>query len=240
MNILIPACGNDKQFQNAYWAKNVTEINGKPMIQYAIENFASIPEKKYIVLLNEEECVRFHTDNIVKLLAGKNCEIIKLRQQTGGALCTSLLAIDLIDNEDELIISNNDQKYDCSVENLLNDIRRQGADGGVVTFKCIHPRWSYVRLEKGAVVEAAEKRPISQRAIAGLYYFRHGKDFVSAAKQAIMKNRSHEGKFYLSASINEMILFGKIIKTTEVCPKDYHSFYEPKQIERYEAEMHKI
>lgn len=239
MNVLIPACGNDRQFQSEYWAKNVTEINGKPMIQYVIENFASIPEKKYIVILNESECARFHTDNMVRLLTGGNCEIIRLHQQTRGALCTSLLAVDQIDNEDELIISNNDQKYDCGIENLLNGIREQNADGGVVTFECIHPRWSYVRMENGAVVEASEKRPISRKAIAGLYYFKHGKDFVSAAKQAIIKNRSYDGKFYISASINEMILLGKTIKTAEVLLEEYHSFYEPKQIEKYEMELHK-
>lgn len=240
MNILIPACGNDKQFQNEYWAKNVTEINGKSMIQYVIENFASFRNKKYIVILNESECARFHTDNMVRLLTGGDCEIIRLRQQTSGALCTSLLAIDLIDNDDELIISNNDQKYDCSIEDLLRDIKKQNADGGVVTFECIHPRWSYVRLENDSVVETSEKRPISKKAIAGLYYFKHGKDFVAAAKQAIMKNRSYEGKFYISASINEMILLGKTIKNAEVALENYHSFYEPKQIEKYEMELHRI
>lgn len=237
MNILIPACGNDKQFQNEYWSKNVTEINGKTMMQYVIENFDSIPNRRYVVLLNEAECVKFHTDNLVRLLTEGKCEVIRLQQQTKGALCTSLLAIDYINSEEELVISNNDQKYDCSMDELLEGFRVQDAEGGVITFECIHPRWSYVRMEGENVVEASEKRPISKHAVAGIYYFRHGFDFVEAAERAIYKNRDYEGKFYLSAAVNEMILMGKKVKNVQVDTKNYHSFYEPKQIEKYEMEL---
>lgn len=237
MNILIPACGNDKQFQNEYWAKNVTEIDGKPMIQYTIENFLNIDGKHYIVLLNHSECAKFHTDNLVKLLTNDNASIIRLQNMTQGALCTCLLAVDMIDNEEELVISNNDQKFDVDLSVLLSDIRKQDVDAGVITFDCIHPRWSYVRLDGEYVTEAAEKRPISRNAIAGIYYFKHGKDFIKAAKSAIWKNRNYDGRFYISASINEMILFGKRVGFVAVEKEKYHSFYEPKQIEKYELEQ---
>ena len=44
INILIPACGSNQHFKDGYWPKNVTEINGKPMIEYTVENFDSIIE----------------------------------------------------------------------------------------------------------------------------------------------------------------------------------------------------
>ena len=52
-------------------------------------------------------------------------------------------------------------------------------DGGVIVFDSVHPRWSFVRVDKaGFVIETAEKRPISRLATAGFYYFRRGADFV--------------------------------------------------------------
>lgn len=237
IQIMVPACGNDQSFLADYWPKNVTEVDGKVMIQYAVENFDTVPDKHFIFLLNEAECVRFHTDDMVSLLTKGNADIIRLEHETGGALCTCLMAIEHIDHADELLISNNDQKFDCDMEEILEQFRQADADCGVVCFECVHPRWSYVRMDAGYVTEVAEKRPISKHAIAGIYYFKQGRDFVEAAKRAILKGQQHEGKFFISAALNEMILLGKQVVCQTIKPEAYHTFYEPNQIRKYEWEM---
>lgn len=239
INVLIPACGSSTQFESSFWPQNCIEINGKPMIQYVIDNFKSIRDHRFVTVLSEDECDRFHTDNMVKLFSDNNVKIVKLTGKTGGALCTTLMAIDYIENDDELLISNNDHSFDCDVENIISDFRKKGVDSGVVTFECVHPRWSYVRMEGENVVEAAEKRPISKRAIAGLYYFKCGRDYVESAKRVITKNKSYDGKYYISAAINEMILMGKTVGNVSIDSTLYHTFYEPKQIEKYETEVRK-
>lgn len=237
IHIMIPACGNDQHFLANYWPKNVTEVNGKVMIQYAIENFSSFQDKNYIFILNKKECDRFHTDNLVSILTEGNANIISLENQTGGALCTCLMAIDIINNDDELIISNNDQKFDCDLSDIIQIFRRQDADCGLVCFESVHPRWSFVRAENENVIETAEKRPISKNAIAGLYYFKKGKNFVETAKKAILKGQQYDGRYFISAAVNEMILLGKKVTYQQVEAEQYHTFYEPKQIEKYELEM---
>ena len=144
------------------------------------------------------------------------------------------MAISYINNGDELLVSNHDQTFDCSMEEIRRFFLASGADCGVVTFECVHPRWSYIRLEGENVVEAAEKRPISKHAIAGLYYFRKGEDFVESAKRTIRKGKSYNGKFFLSAAVNEMILMNKRVLHYEVDGAEYHTFYTPQQIELYE------
>ena len=234
INILIPACGSNQHFKDGYWPKNVTEINGKPMIQYTLENFDSIKDKRIVYLLKKEECNRFHTDNMVKIFTDGSAATIQLEEETGGALCTCLMAISYINNDDELFVSNHDQTFDCEMEEIRQYFKEKDADCGVVTFECVHPRWSYIRLEGDKVVETAEKRPISKQAIAGLYYFRRGKDFVESAMRAIRKGKSHNGRFFLSAAVNEMILMNKTILNYEVDGDEYHTFYTPQQIEVYE------
>lgn len=234
IHVMIPACGQDQRFLDAYWPKNVTEVCGKVMMQYVIENFASVPDKRFVVLLDQKECLKFHTDSTVKLLTDGDAEILRLAGPTGGALCTSLMAIESINDENELLISNNDHKCDFDMNGILEHFRAKQADCGVVCFDSVHPRWSYVRMEGERVVEAAEKRPISRLAIAGLYYFRRGKDFIRAAESALLKQSDYEGRYYLSEAINEMILLNKTVVCEQIPKEQYHTFYEPKQIEKYE------
>lgn len=237
MHIMIPACGNNQQFLANYWPKNVTEVNGKVMIQYAIENFNSFPDKNFVFILNKKECDHFHTNSMVSLLVPGNKDIITLENETGGALCTCLMAVEFINDDNELIISNNDQKFDCDLLKVIQSFRQKNADCGLICFECVHPRWSFVRVENGYVTEAAEKMPISKNAIAGIYYFKKGKDFVEAAKKAILKNQQCNNRYFISAAVNEMILLGKTVIAETVENKQYHTFYEPKQIEKYEQEI---
>ena len=83
-------------------------------------------------------------------------------------------------------------------------------------------------------MEVAEKRPLSKNAIAGFYYYKHGKDFIEAAKRALLKQNNLDGKYYISASINELILAGKKVCHYEVDKERYNSFYSPAKIKEYE------
>ena len=237
VNILIPASGNNQAFAKEYWPQNVVEVNGRTMLQYAIENFAPISNKSYTIILKKEECLKFHTNSMVQLFTSSKVQTLQVEKETQGALCSCLMAVQQINNGDELIISNNDQKFDCDIKAIIEDFRNRKADAGVVTFECVHPRWSYVRMDNNEVVEVAEKMPISKSAIAGLYYFKKGSDFVKAAKSAILKGKDVNGKYYISAAVNEMILMNKRILNFEINAKDYHTFYEKKLIEQYEEEM---
>ena len=83
-------------------------------------------------------------------------------------------------------------------------------------------------------MEVAEKRPLSKRAIAGFYYYRNGHDYVEAAKKALLKRNEVNGIYYLSASINELILAGKRVGFYDIEKDAYHSFYSPVKIKEYE------
>jgi len=235
INIIIPSCGKSEFFKESYYPKTMIEINGKPMIQYVMENYDSLENKRYIFLFLQYECDKFHTDNAVKLMA-ENSKVICLKDITGGALCTALMAIDYIDNDDPLIIGNNDQIIDQNIKEVLQYFDKKNADCGVISFDSIHPRWSYLRLEDENVVETAEKRPISHFAIAGFYYFKHGREFIEAAKKVIKKGSSFDGIYYLSASINEMILMNKKVCYFPLEKEKYHSFYSPEMIQAYEKQ----
>jgi len=156
-----------------------------------------------------------------------------VKGETMGAACSSLLAVEYINNKTPLIIANADQLFDTDLNDIINFF--SNFDGGVITFDSIHPRWSYVCVdERNFITEASEKRPLSRNAVAGFYYFKEGKDFVNSAMAMIKKNANINGIFYIAPSLNEMILNNKKITIYKVENDNYHSFYTIQNIKNYE------
>ena len=233
VNILIPSMGKSTFFEDSFFPKPLIEIKGKTMLEMVIENYVCVDPKNYIFVFDDKDCSEFHLDSSAKILSPLSTAI-RLRNQTKGALCTCLMAVDYINNDTPLIIANSDQIIDIDYKAVLKYFECGQADAGIITFPSIHPRWSYARKRGKEVIEVAEKRPISKDAIAGFYYYKKGSDFVDGAKRALVKDNCLNGRFYISASINEMILSGKKIMYFDIPKEKYHSFYSYEKIKEYE------
>jgi len=211
MKILIPMAGRGKRFEDVGYSfpKPLIDINGKPMIQVIVENLNFSAE--HIFLCQKEHFEKYSLKELLELIS-PNCKIIKVNEVTEGAACTALLATELINNDEELIIANSDQWIDWNNQHFLSFLRNKNADGGIVTFISTHPKWSFVKInEDDLVTEIAEKKPISNIATVGIYYYKHGKDFVNAAEEMIRKNIRTNNEFYVAPVFNEMILNNKKI-----------------------------
>lgn len=236
INILIPLAGKNQYFSETEYPfpKPLIEFNGKTMIEHIIDNFSSIQkEKQFIFIVNSEDCKKYHLDNVLNILTNNTCKIIKLENETKGAACSAMMAVEYIDNDTPLIISNADQLFDMCLDEVIKSFGN--SDSGVITFESIHPRWSYVRLDnEDRVTETAEKRPISKSAIAGFYYFRIGSDFINASSKMIKKGASINGLYYIAPTLNEMVLENKTINIFQIENSKYHTFYTPQKIKEYE------
>ena len=236
INILIPLAGKNQFFPEAEYPfpKPLIEFNGKTMIEHIIDNFSTIAkEKQFIFIVNSEDCKKYHLDNVLNILTNHTCKIIKLDNETKGAACSAMMAVEHIDNDIPLIISNADQLFDICLDEVINSF--ESSDSGVITFESIHPRWSYVRLNsENRVTETAEKRPISKSAIAGFYYFKNGKDFINSSSKMIKKDASVNGLYYIAPTLNEMVLENKTINVFQIENVKYHTFYTPQKIKEYE------
>jgi len=236
INILIPLAGSNQFFNETEYPypKPLSEINNTTMIEHVINNFNTIKEEKqFIFILNSEDCKKYHLDNVLQLLTNDKCKIIKLDSQTKGAACSAMMAIEYINNDIPLIIANADQLFDDNLEEIISKFN--DVDGGVITFNSIHPRWSYARVdENNYIVETAEKRPLSKHAIAGLFYFKNGIDFINSAMNMIKKDANINGLYYMSPTFNEMVLQNKKLIIQEISNDKYHTFYTPQKIQEYE------
>ncbi|MDN5104883.1 glycosyltransferase family 2 protein [Aliarcobacter butzleri] len=236
INILIPLAGKNQFFSEAEYPfpKPLIEFNGKTMIEHIIDNFSTIhKEKQFIFIVNTEDCKKYHLDNVLNILTNNSCKIIKINGETKGATCSAMMAVEYVDNDTSLIISNADQLFDINLQDVVDSFEK--SDAGIISFESIHPRWSYARLNnENKVIETAEKRPISKSAIAGFYFFKNGKDFITSASNIIKKDASVNGLYYISSVLNEMVLENKIINIFQIENDKYHTFYTPQKIKEYE------
>ena len=240
MIVLVPMAGKSPHFSADDYAypKPLIEIVGKPMIAWAIENLDSIgPDLKFVFLVNGPEARTYSYEHIFDLTTNGRSKTIFLKGETGGALCTCLMAIDEVDPSEPMIIANYDQIIDADMAGLIRRLEMEKADAGVVTFESVHPRWSYVALEDGIVTRASEKEVISKNAIAGIYYYRTAATFFEAAQKALRHGAASHGRYYVSASLNEVILDGGRVLPVPIAKTAYHSFYAPRNIESFELSM---
>lgn len=216
LNVLIPMAGAGTRFQQSGYTfpKPLIEVHGKPMIQVVVDNLNL--DANYIFIVQKEHREKYNLDALLKLIA-KNCQIIEVNGLTEGAACTALMAKDIINNAAPLFFANSDQFVEWESAEFMYQMQESGADGGIVTFKSTHPKWSFAKINKqGFVTEVAEKNPISDIATVGFYYWKHGSDFVKYAEQMIQKNIRVNNEFYVCPVFNQAIEDGKKIKTHSI------------------------
>tara|TARA_B110000438_G_scaffold143136_1_gene138034 strand:- start:4876 stop:5610 length:735 start_codon:yes stop_codon:yes gene_type:complete len=237
MKVLIPMAGRGKRFENAGYSfpKPLIDVDGKPMIQIIVENLNFSAD--HVFLCQKQHTEQYSVKELLELISD-SCKIVKVDGITEGAACTALLAKEFINNDEELIIANSDQWVDWNNQHFLSYLRKNDASGGIVTFIATHPKWSFVKVnDKNEVLEVAEKKPISNIATVGIYYFKKGKYFVEAAEKMIEKDIRTNNEFYIAPAYNEMIEAGKKVLHYPIA--EMRGLGTPEDLSRYLENINK-
>jgi HAD superfamily hydrolase (TIGR01509 family) len=236
MNVLIPMAGAGSRFEKMGYSfpKPLIDVNGKTMIQTVVENINI--ESRHIFIVQKEHYDKYHLKNFLSAIT-PNCEIIQVDGVTEGAACTTLLAKELINNNEPLLMANSDQFVEWDSNEFMYSMIGDTIDAGILTFKSNHPKWSFVKLnEDGFVSEVAEKNPISDIATVGIYYWAKGSDYVKYAEQMIDRNIRVNNEFYVCPVFNQAVEDNKKIKIFNIeemwglgTPEDLNNFMNRKQ-----------
>ena len=230
INVVIPMAGRGKRFEDEGFSvpKPLISVNGKRIIERVVENLNL--SANYIFVVQESHRKIYDLDKVLKDIA-PDCKIISTDEITEGTACSVLLAKNLINNDNPLLICNSDQVLEWDAKHFVSSVMKEGIDGGIVTFKSSGNQWSFAQVLNGVVTRVAEKNPISDNATAGVYWWDRGSDFVILAEQMIRLNDRTNGEFYVCPVYNYAINDGLKIVNYEV--EKFWNLGTPKDLEVY-------
>ena len=216
LNVLIPMAGAGSRFEQAGYTfpKPLIDVRNKPMIQVVVENLNI--KANFIFIVQKSHREKYNLDTLLNLIT-PNCKVIEVDGITEGAACTALLAKEHINTDAPLFFANSDQFVEWDSNEFMYKMNETNADGGIVSFKATHPKWSFAKVnEEGLVTEVAEKNPISDIATVGFYWWKQGSDFVKYAEEMIKKDIRVNNEFYVCPVFNQAIKDKKKIRTFNI------------------------
>ncbi len=235
INILVLAAGHPAfETHDGGYPLCLTEFDGVALIERLVANTSGIKNARYTFALRDADVERYHLDRVAALLA-PGSTVVRVPNVTRGSACTALLAASQFDVRQEVLVISANELVDIDLCEAIADFRERGLDAGTLSFRSIHPRYSYVRLDdSGYVVEAAQQNPITHHATAGVFWFARAGELVEAIKNLVRKEASLAGSYYIAPTFNELILKQRRIGIREIDPRSYHPLKTERQIHQFE------
>lgn len=247
MNVLIPMAGEGNRFKEEGYSvpkpliptfdrQTKTEL---PMVVCATHSLPYSEKSKFIFVDRD-----FHKEQGVEKTISEyfpNAKFITLDSLTEGQACTALKAKDLINTDEELLIG----ACDCGINIDLFKFEEMKKTEDCIVFTFTgndsvqkNPNaygWMKVndenRVVDVSIKKAISENPVNDPAVAAIFWFKHGKDFVEAAEKMIAKNDRVNNEFY----IDQVIKYIMNDKPTKVFNVDkYFCWGTPKDYEDYQ------
>lgn len=229
--------GLGSRFAEAGYAdpKPLIPVFGVPMIEVVINNLRPRRAHRFVFLCQRSHEREYGLRARLKRLEPSS-EVILLDGLTAGAACTVLLAKQLINNRQPLMIANCDQWVNYSIDDYLTALEAQHYHGGLMTMHATSPKWSYVQRDSAGKVNAVvEKQVVSDEATVGIYNYAAGRDFVQAAEAMIAANLRVNNEFYVAPAYTQLVQRGRTI-VTHCIGSDVEGMYglgTPADLERF-------
>ena len=229
MKIIITAAGNGSRFKNQGIKKEKYQIiaNEKTLFYWSLISLKNFFEYEFIFIFQKENYEEEFVLNEIKNLGIKKYNILLLNQITDGQASTAIVASDLIQDNDPILIFNIDTHV--NPKSLEKNILKH--DGCIITTQVPGNNWSFAKTNDDLFVEeVSEKNRISNNASIGLYYFKKWKDF----KDVYFKNKEDIKKKYKEVYICPMYQYliesGKKISIFDIAPKNFICLGTPEQV----------
>ena len=216
--------------------KPLIEVDGKTLAEHSIETLGI--DGRFIFITKEYSDIR-HNEKLSQIFARLAPDHIEIRTNKPqfGTSYSALLAKEYIDNEEELILTNCDQHLVWDPDDFLKKSRVPGVDGSILVHNSSSHKHSYAVIKDGLVLHLAEKNPVSNNALVGLHYWKHGKDFVKSAENLVQESAKDNKESYVSLTYNFLIANGKKIIAHAISANGYISLGTPRDLEIYQAKI---
>ncbi|MGN0428167.1 MAG: hypothetical protein ACI4F0_10230, partial [Agathobacter sp.] len=234
MNILIPMAGAGSRFAEAGYTVSKPAIptydkrTGKqlPMVVCATLDLPGVKVDGSNVIYVDRD---FHATNGTEE-AIKNCfpnaKFITIDYLTEGQACTCMLAEELIDNEEELLIAGCDNGMEIDRDKFAAYCDE--ADVLVFTYRhneavLANPNaygWMIAdendNITGTSIKKAISDNPMEDHAVVATFWFKKGSIFVEATKKMIAENDRINNEFYVDQVAKHVLDLGYKAKVFEI------------------------
>ncbi|WP_174804239.1 glycosyltransferase family 2 protein [Martelella limonii] len=237
MKIVVLMGGGNLDIKSERYPLYMTEFNEEMVLERQIAALQKLEPRDIIFCVRSTDISNFNVDDMIRQSAD-NAICVEVAGPTAGSVCTALLAAEHIDDNEEVVLVAADELIDTDLSEIVKAFRARQCDAGVLSFRSVHPRYSFALVdEDGNVCEIAEKKPISKHALASFYYFRSGRDFVRSALNVVRKDRKINNAFYISQTINEMILRHAKVGIEHIANDCFHPLKTEMQLAQYISQL---
>ena len=235
----MPMAGEGSRFlaQGYTMPKPLIQIEGKSLFLRALSSLDNIEAyKRYSFIVRKKHIDKFSIDSEI-LQHFPDAVIFSVEKTTRGAVETCLLAKNNINNEDGVLVLDCDLEfYSSEFNNAIMKILKQPAsvvNGGLLlSFIADNPRYSYAQADdSGRVICTAEKKVLSNNALAGAYFFSTVKSFFFSANRLISEATRIDSELYISLLYNYLIEAGETVRLVKT--QIYRSFGTPEELKQY-------
>lgn len=247
MNILMPMAGAGSRFSSAgykihkpvipttYWKDG----NKYSMVICAINDLPDCKNSKLIVIGRD-----FHVDSKIDKEINNyfpKSIFMTVDRLTEGQASTCLLAKDLINNDEELLIAgcDNGMIYDydkfASIKHSADVIVFTHRNHNLVLNNPAAYGWCVIDnddvITNMSVKKAISNNPLNDHAVVATFWFKKGVYFITAAEKMIKENDRINNEFYVDQVIKHTIDLGLKAKVFQIdkylcwgTPKDYEAY----------------
>lgn len=221
MNVILLAAGKDENFLSKY-PIYLTEISSKTLLEHQINFLKQTKENDVILVINSKVSKEFYVKDIVTEIS-KDIQIVETNGETKGAMFSSLLASDLLNFKEELLVMNLNEYIDINLTNFIQTARKNKSDAEIVSFNSFHPRYSYIHKdEEDKIKQISFNESPSKTACSGLVWMKSTEEYFSNSVQLIKKQANFNKPLYFNEILNQFILNAKVVRNFHIGSTDYY------------------
>lgn len=244
VNLVFPMGGAGSRFADVGYdiPKPLIELCGEPFFKRAADSIVQYVKYERIVFVVLKEHVdKYGIDKKIKTYY-PDAKIVIIPEVLPGALMTAMEGARAIHNEYPVIFMDCDLLFTSKALYDYYGSDDYDSAGTLITFKSDLDRYSYVELKDYEIAEGnvvkiaaatAEKKVISDHAIAGAYGFINTAVFLKAAEKYL--NNCPYDEYYMSGLYEQMIAGGRRIRVFDT--DTYMSFGTPEEFRETEKKL---